>query len=55
MKIDATELHFKTLNQMIKNSDEQTIEVHNLLGPRILAQGWNLVKLLPYMGRPEMH
>ncbi len=52
MKIDATELHFKTLNQMIKNSDEQTIEVHNLLGQRYIGAGMEPGKTLTLYGTP---
>lgn len=52
MKIDATGLHFKTLNQMIKESGENEIEVQNLLGQRYIGAGMEAGKTLTLCGTP---
>lgn len=52
MKIKAGNLHFKTLNQMIKESDENEIEVHGLLGQRYIGSGMEPGKSLTLYGTP---
>ncbi len=52
MKIDATNLHFKMLNQMIKESGETEIEVTNLLGQRYIGAGMEPGKTLTLHGTP---
>ena len=52
MKIEAENLHFKTLNQMIKESDENEIEVHGLLGQRYIGAGMKPGKSLTLYGTP---
>ena len=52
MKIDASGLHFETLNRMIKSSKERHIEVINLLGHRYIGAGLEPGKKLDLYGIP---
>ena len=52
MKIDALNLHFKTLNEQIKQSSDNEIEVTNLLGQRYIGAGMNPGKTLKLYGTP---
>lgn len=52
MKIDATGLHFKVLNERIKQSPDSEIEVHGLLGQRYIGAGMEQGKHLNLYGTP---
>jgi len=39
MKINASEMHFQTLNQTIRNCDSSNIEIDNCMGQRYIASG----------------
>lgn len=52
MKIDATGLHFKVLNERIKQSPDSEIEVYGLLGQRYIGAGMEQGKRLNLYGTP---
>lgn len=52
VKIDASGLHFETLNRMLKSSQDKHIEVTNLLGHRYIGAGLEPGSKLDLYGTP---